>query len=1296
MPATRGPNVHKGLVWAFVLAGVFFCRESASAEGDDQFRRSMGKTRGPSSGWVVAAQENAQKSSDLELVERLRNSALSHKAEGRHKEAEALFHRALSILEKELGPEHPDLSYDLFLLADARMKMERFAEAEPLYRRILAINEKQFGPEHPDLSYDLFHLADARKKMGRFAEAEPLYQRILAIQEKQFAPDSKLLSLSLLSLAEVQAELGHLPEAESSYERVISLLTKELGPKHAAIATIHGRLGDVLQRQNRPVDAASHYKSALAIREKAFGPDHRLVDVSLQELAYHRCSQKRYDDCEALFRRSLAIKEKLGDTNGTALLGNLKVLGTLNVRLKRHNDAARFYQRALTLQEKNLEPDDPDVRETLDDLAGVNTLLGNHAEALKLYQRSLEITKKIVGVEHDDVANRLVNMGKTALRLRRLPESVAFLEHALAIQERIGGREHINIGTTLNNLAQAYSKQDRFAEAERTLNRALQFNIKTHGPDDVGAAYDHWEFGHLYGKQGRFAEAESHLKRALVIGEKKWGAESTDAAKLQGSLGSIYRHQGRYAEAESLLKRALAISEKKLGPDHPDIAARLNDLSLVYMSQDGFADAEPLLERVVTILEKSKGSDHLNMATALNNLAGVYEELGRYAEAESLIKRSLKIREKTLGPKHTSVGFALHSLGGTYLNGPYPDRIEEALSLLKRGAEIFKKSLGPDHPNTATSLRLVSTAHCKLGDFREALNAIRRASDIHRKRAIHSSGGRTGGGLSEQKAKAGVFLQHVTCAWRNAKKKLADSDQLTTEAFEAGQLAKATSTGAALAGMGARFAAGNDALARIVRERQDAAERWKRLDKRLVSALSRPPGQRDLAAEDQLRAQLMDLDDKLTDFDERLGREFPEYVELASPRPLSLADAGKLLGPDEALMAYLVGDKETYLWAVRRNAAHMFRLDIGRKGLSDAVSKLRRALDPSALLKGGHSDIPSFDTTEAFRLYEKMFSVAESFLGGIDHLFVVTDGALDSLPLGVLVTEEPQRAITDFGDYRNVPWLAKRYALTTLPSVSSLKALRRFAKASRANKPFGGFGDPLLEGHPGEARNVQLANLFSTRGLADVDAVKSMLAPLPETAGELQAIADTLGADKTNLFLREMATEAQAKEQPLNDYRVLAFATHGLVAGELKGLAEPALVMTPPESATRTDDGLLTASEVAGLKLNADLVVLSACNTAAADGAPGAEALSGLAKAFFYAGSRALLVSHWPVNSAASVELTTRMLKEVANDNQVGRAEALKRSMLGLMDTAETPLYAHPMFWAPFVVVGEGGSYKAD
>ena len=174
-------------------------------------------------------------------------------------------------------------------------------------------------------------------------------------------------------------------------------------------------------------------------------------------------------------------------------------------------------------------------------------------------------------------------------------------------------------------------------------------------------------------------------------------------------------------------------------------------------------------------------------------------------------------------------------------------------------------------------------------------------------------------------------------------------------------------------------------------------------------------------------------------------------------------------------------------------------------------------------------------------------------------------------------------------------------------------------------------------------------------------------------------------------YLGAEATETRVRTTDLSDTRIVAFATHGLLGGEMSGFAEPGLVLTPPAHGTESDDGLLTASEVAQLRLNADLVILSACNTAAPDGTPGAEGLTGLAKAFFYAGTRSLLVSHWSVVSDAAEELTTGMFDEVRAEPDIGWAQALRRSSLAMISSPDRPHYAHPMFWAPFSVVGEGG-----
>jgi CHAT domain-containing protein len=408
------------------------------------------------------------------------------------------------------------------------------------------------------------------------------------------------------------------------------------------------------------------------------------------------------------------------------------------------------------------------------------------------------------------------------------------------------------------------------------------------------------------------------------------------------------------------------------------------------------------------------------------------------------------------------------------------------------------------------------------------------------------------------------------------------------------------------------------------------------------------------------------------------------------------------------MLVYLVGDERSWLWALSRDKLALYRLDIGAAALAAEVTALRARLDPWQ-----NDSLQPFPATRAYALYQKILAPATPFLANARHVLLVPDGALQSLPISVLVTLPPKSDPANIADNRNISWFARDHATTVLPSVRALQALRVFASRSHAASPFTGIGDPVLTGPEGTPRGSQRAAAASTasvRGLGqlastplvvheaslfrgaavDVDAVRQ-LPPLPETADELRTIGRALGATDNDLYLGARASEPVIRRAPLDRYRVIEFATHGLMSGDL-GLGEPALVLTPPEIATGGNDGLLTASKIATMKFDADWIVLSACNTAAGDGTPDAGGLSGLAKAFFYAGARSLLVSHWSVPSVATVKLTTGAFAELARDPSIGRAEALRRSMMAMLDPSNPPELSHPMAWAPFVLAGEGGA----
>jgi len=555
---------------------------------------------------------------------------------------------------------------------------------------------------------------------------------------------------------------------------------------------------------------------------------------------------------------------------------------------------------------------------------------------------------------------------------------------------------------------------------------------------------------------------------------------------------------------------------------------------------------------------------------------------------------------------------------------------------------------------------------------------------------------------------ASDFRQQVSTGWRLAEVIPLREPNLADETFVAAQWVGQTSAGLALARMSARLKTMSAELEPLIIRREELNREWH-------------------------RSPDADLEKEINKVDKQLGTVFPAYLALAVPRAIERVEVQRLLDDKEALfLTFEATDKQMYAWLITKNEVRWVRSPLDAESLAHEVAALRCGLDAAVweteegqnkcldlgTIPKGDLSLP-FDAQRAHTLYKALFSQVEDIIKGRD-LLVVPSGPLTQLPFQVLVTAPSTR-----GDHKSAAWLAREHAITVLPSVSSLKALRHVARPSGATQPMVGFGNPLLDGQQSDPKygtyyknRAELAaakqscpstktdwqhmsSLFGPhRGVAPLRmryglatlADLRIQTPLPETADELCAVARDLKAGDTDIRLGTRATEQNVKalsaSGALARYRIVHFATHGALAGQFSGTTEPGLILTPPDIATLEDDGYLSASEIAGLKLDADWVILSACNTAAG-GADSAESLSGLASAFFYAKARALLVSHWAVYSDATVKLITNAIREMTVDARIGRAEALRRAMIALLEKGQ-PHETHPSFWAPFVLVGEG------
>ncbi len=962
-------------------------------------------------------------------------------------------------------------------------------------------------------------------------------------------------------------------------------------------------------------------------------------------------------------------------------------------------------------------------------------VLGKYPDAEKLYKPALAIFEKArpsAGTIRD-LVKTLNGLGRIYEHEGRYAEAETVQKRALGIVESSPEADQMVVSYALEDLGNAYYGEGRYREAEDYYKRTLAIREKAPGGDRTAVSQTLNLLGNVYMRTGRFAEAETGLKRAIDIQEKAFGPNHPDVAKSLTNLAEVYRLTGRYGLAEPLQKRALDIQEKALGPDHPHVGVTLNNLALTYFNWGRYADAEPVYRRAVEVQEKALGKEHPQVATSLNNLGLVYMRLGRYVEAEPALKRALAIREKVLPKDHPDISQSLGNLAADYR---YAGRAAEGLPLLQRAVAIMEKSFGPDALNVTYSLTATANAYVALHRFAEGEPFARRSLAIRQKALgpdhtdvasvlktlaqVDLGTNRVGPVLDYSRQAAQIatralrngdvttlgfdleslreyFDVHISALYRAVNEHVAGAEAVA-EAFEMAQWANQSAAATALNQMAARMSAGSGALAGIIRKQQDEAAELRSLDKSLLTEVAKRPDQRDRKRESLLHERRRDLQAELERADARIASDFPEYADLVSPKPLSLSQAQKLLTPGEALLVFHLSEAGNFVWAATSDRVEWRRIDLSLAQLDEDVRKLHAAVDTVVV----QNLAQAFDLDLAYSLYSALLGPVAPVLADKAHLIVVNSGALTSLPLHLLVTQKPSAkpsARDPFSAYRSAAWLMRRHAVTVLPAVANLKAR---GESLAAAQPFYGFGDPLVgpiqapsgasRARGGEAITVSYHRLFR-QGRVDVDQLNDAFAkvPLPESADELRNIAKVLGAPPTAVKLGKDATERAVKTTKLDGYRIVHFATHALVAGEtakFTDMAEPALVFTPPQVPSDEDDGLLTSSEIAStLKLNADWVILSACNTAAGE-KPGAEALSGLARAFFYAGAKSLLVSNWYLDSKAAVQLTTRTVQAMEQEKTMLPAEALRRAMLEFVDNPKSGDDPYPGVWAPFMVVG--------
>ncbi|WOH65531.1 CHAT domain-containing tetratricopeptide repeat protein [Bradyrhizobium sp. BWA-3-5] len=769
-------------------------------------------------------------------------------------------------------------------------------------------------------------------------------------------------------------------------------------------------------------------------------------------------------------------------------------------------------------------------------------------------------------------------------------------------------------------------------------------------------------------RQGRLQEAEVDARRALLSQLKNQGKYNPITPRFVTGLADILVEQGRYAEAEQLVRVSLEI------------------IRTVGIAEDSLSNVQQL----------SQLGNILNLQRKGGAAIAVFAQLDKaIANWEPARRQSFELG----GGRITSL----------YAAGQVDAGIAAAEQLVKRQVS----RVGENHADTALARGILAVGLMRAGRDAEAAREFRTAIPILMAYSRENADDDT-----TAVAARNLRLQNTVEAYlvMLAREKNA-SGEIGAETFSLADAIRGRSVQQALAASSARAAASDPALAELVRKEQDLGKQINAQLGTLNNVLSLSSAERDEKGVQAINASINALRADRLKAQQEIGQRFPAYAGLVSPKPPSVEHIRATLAEDEAMLSFYFGQNYSFVWAVPKSGPVAFAAIKASSGdIESKVRKLREALEPQAAMI---SDIPPFDLKLAHELYSLLLQPVESGWKPANNLIMVTNGALGLLPLSLLPTA-PSEARSDddplFSSYKDVPWLARTHAITTVPSAAALRTLRQLPPGKAGRSELIAFGDPYFskeqEAEAIASEKVRLADASgnTTRGgplkrrnsvkLDGVDSAElAMLPRLPDTSEELKSIALALQADPSKVLnLGKQASEQAVKTMDLSGFKVLAFATHGLVPGELNGLSQPALAMSSPTVTGGEGDGLLTMEEILGLKLDADWVVLSACNTGTGAGA-GAEAASGLGRAFFYAGTRALLVTNWSVHSQSARELVADLFKRQAQDPKLTRGEALRQAMMALIDgpgyagpDGKTEFaYAHPLFWAPYSIIGDGG-----
>jgi CHAT domain-containing protein/tetratricopeptide (TPR) repeat protein len=1074
--------------------------------------------------------------------------------------------------------------------------------------------------------------ARACEARNRPDDAITAWSESAGLWEKLGAGPERIEALCAQALSLIRSDPAG---AASLVEQAVALTSKEKTRPLAAASSLDAAAEAA--RRAGLLDIAGQLASAgLAIREK-LAPGSLDVAASLGNLGGVAYARGDRDTAQEYLERALAIRERLAP-GSLDLAASLASLG-LVIDSRGDIDTARdYYQRALVIREK-LAPGSLDLARNLNSLGGIAREKSDLDTAQDFYERALAIREKLAPGSLD-VASSLNNLGSVAYFRGDLEVAQDYYARALAIREKLAPGS-LDVGGSLNNLGIVAAGRDDLDAARDYYQRALAIQEKF-GPGSLEVAGTLNNLGIVADSRGDLDAARDYYQRALAI-QEKLAPGSLEVAGTLNNLGNVANSQGDRDAAHDYYQRALAIQER-FAPGSLEFAISLINIGNVMADQGDYDAARDYNQRALAIREKL-APDSLDVAESLDNLGAVAYNVGDLDAARDDHQRALTIQEK-LAPGSLDVAATLQNLGNVAYNRGDLDTAKEHY----QRALVIRQELSPDSLRAAGLLGALGMVLRQQGALATSEDQFARAWSIVREQRRAVVGDEAARAFGADRADVAVQLVRVRLAQGK-----------TAPAFQALEEGRAQGLLALLSGRGLSGAGSDPDLWR----RYLASEHTFQNASQMLAEAGTNDHEGALSTYTQARLE-----------QDRLLGEIRRSLPGLEPRSFTFEEARRVLPRGSVFLAWMVGQEDSAVFVIPadpKQAIEAHTIALNETQLAERVGALRKLIDEGRNLRGvapAESRRPAgVDSTllaASRELFESLLpNEARGVVEKAERVIVSPDGPLWELPFAALVTNASRKPV----------WLGLKKKISYAPSLTIL-ALER----ERARPAIAAPGEVLVVGNPVFARATSLGQAASERSSL---APKGVLpAPLPASGDEAREIAALYGALP---LLGEAATEAAVRRK-ISGAAVVHLATHGYFHPSLAMSSGVLLTPPPVEPAVgETDnDGALQAWEFGRtLPLQADLVVLSACETGRGEKVRG-EGLIGLTRAIQGAGARSVVATQWSVPDTSTASLMVTFHARLKDG--LPKDEALRRA---LAETAAKPATRHPYYWAGFFITGD-------